>query len=83
VTNGIGIRRVAAAEGVAGGLADVLDTADAERLSERVGWRRVGLVPRYAPWPEGGFVHTTLYDKELTGRTMSLGPAAGPYLHAD
>ncbi len=46
----------------------VLDTAsaDAERLYHRLGWQRVGLVPRYALWPEGGFVHTTFFYKDLT-----------------
>ena len=45
----------------------VLDTAsaDAERLYERRGWTRVGLIPEYALWPEGGFVSTTLYFKKL------------------
>ena len=45
----------------------VLDTAsaDAERLYERRGWTRVGLIPEYALWPEGGFVATTLYFKRL------------------
>jgi len=42
VTNGIGIRRVGAEEGVA-----------------------VSLIPRHALWPEVGFVHTTLYYKDL------------------
>ena len=47
----------------------VLDTAspDAERLYGRLGWQRVGLVPRYALWPDGGFVHTTIYYKDLAG----------------
>jgi GNAT superfamily N-acetyltransferase len=46
----------------------VLDTAsdDAERLYGRLGWHRVGAVPRYALWPDGGFVHTTFYYKDLT-----------------
>jgi ribosomal protein S18 acetylase RimI-like enzyme len=46
----------------------VLDTAsaDAERLYERLGWQRVGRIPNYALWPEGGFVHTIVYYKDLT-----------------
>ena len=46
----------------------VLDTAssDAERLYERLGWQRVGVIPGFALWPTGGLVHTTIYFKELT-----------------
>jgi len=45
----------------------VLDTAsvDAERLYQRQGWQRVGVIPDYALWPEGGFVDTTVYYKHL------------------
>jgi GNAT superfamily N-acetyltransferase len=45
----------------------VLDTAssDAERLYERLGWQRVGVIPGFALWPAGGLVHTTVYYKEL------------------
>jgi len=45
----------------------VLDTAsgDAERLYERGGWRRVGVVPDYAMWPGGGFCDTVFYWKKL------------------
>jgi len=45
----------------------VLDTAspDAERLYTRHGWQRVGLIPNYALWPEGGFVDTIIFYKEL------------------
>jgi GNAT superfamily N-acetyltransferase len=47
----------------------VLDTAsaDAERLYERRGWQRVGVIPKYALWPDGGFVHTIVYYKDLSG----------------
>lgn len=46
----------------------VLDTAsaDAERLYHRLGWQRVGVIPGYALWPDGGFVDTTIFYKELT-----------------
>jgi GNAT superfamily N-acetyltransferase len=45
----------------------VLDTAsgDAERLYERLGWVRVGVVPGYALWPEGGPCDTAYYYKRL------------------
>ena len=46
----------------------VLDTVsggDAERLYERAGWQRVGLVPKYALMPTGGFCATTFFYKHL------------------
>lgn len=45
----------------------VLDTAsaDAERIYERLGWRRVGAIPGYALWPEGGLCDTTVFYRDL------------------
>lgn len=46
----------------------VLDTvteSDAARIYERLGWVRVGEVPRFALWPEGGFCGTTFYYRQL------------------
>jgi GNAT superfamily N-acetyltransferase len=46
----------------------VLDTVtggDAERLYPRVGWQRVGEVPRYALMPDGRFCGTTFFCKTL------------------
>ena len=45
----------------------VLDTssADAERLYDRLGWQRVGVIPGYALWPAGGLVDTTVFFKLL------------------
>ena len=45
----------------------VLDTssADAERVYERLGWQRVGVIPGYALWPAGGLVDTTVFYKNL------------------
>jgi GNAT superfamily N-acetyltransferase len=45
----------------------VLDTAsgDAERLYSRAGWQRVGVIPDYALWPEGGLCDTTLFWKRV------------------
>ena len=47
----------------------VLDTASdsAERLYERLGWLRVGVIPDYALWPQGGYVDTIVFYKSLTG----------------
>jgi GNAT superfamily N-acetyltransferase len=45
-----------------------LDTATgspAERLYETLGWRRLGVMPRHAMWPQGGFCDTTFFWKEL------------------
>ncbi|HXM54665.1 MAG TPA: GNAT family N-acetyltransferase [Candidatus Dormibacteraeota bacterium] len=69
---GVGEALMRAAEAVAveaGKTLLVLDTAssEAERLYERLGWQRVGTIPRYALWPDGGFVHTIVYYKELGG----------------
>lgn len=46
----------------------VLDTAtgsDAEAIYPRLGWQRVGVIPDYALWPEGGFCDTTLFYKRI------------------
>ncbi|WP_164012844.1 GNAT family N-acetyltransferase [Pyxidicoccus trucidator] len=46
----------------------VLDTVtggDAERLYERAGWQRVGVVPKYALMPDGEFCGTTFFYKHL------------------
>ena len=46
----------------------VLDTVtggDAERLYQRAGWQRVGVVPKYALMPTGEFCVTTFFYKQL------------------
>jgi ribosomal protein S18 acetylase RimI-like enzyme len=46
----------------------VLDTVtgdDAERLYERLGWTRVGVIPGYALYPDGRPCDTTLFWKSL------------------
>jgi len=46
----------------------VLDTVtggDAERLYERLGWTRVGVIPNYALDPDGRLCDTTVFFKEL------------------
>ena len=47
----------------------VLDTAngEAERLYERLGWTRVGMIPGYALLPQGGLCGTTVYYRNLDG----------------
>jgi GNAT superfamily N-acetyltransferase len=46
----------------------VLDTASAEadRLYERQGWQRVGLIPDYALYPDGRPCATTFFFKSLS-----------------
>jgi GNAT superfamily N-acetyltransferase len=46
----------------------VLDTvtgSDAERIYERAGWQRVGVIPKYALMPTGEFCGTTFFFKHL------------------
>jgi GNAT superfamily N-acetyltransferase len=68
--HGIGAKLMARAEAEAkarGRTLLVLDTAsgDAERLYVRAGWQRVGVVPDYAMWPQGGFCDTTFFWKKI------------------
>lgn len=73
---GIGAALLGAAEQcarAAGRSLLVLDTAEgaAERLYMRCGWQRVGVVPDYALWPQGGFCATTIFFKDLRGQQAS------------
>jgi GNAT superfamily N-acetyltransferase len=46
----------------------VLDTAtgsDAEAIYPRLGWERVGVIPDYALWPQGGFCASTFFYKRI------------------
>jgi GNAT superfamily N-acetyltransferase len=46
----------------------VLDTVtggDAERLYTRLGWQRVGSIPDYALWPQGGLCATTYFYRRV------------------
>jgi ribosomal protein S18 acetylase RimI-like enzyme len=68
---GIGGKLVRSAEDAAraaGKTLLVLDTAtggDAERLYERLGWIRAGIIPDYALWPDGRLCSTTIFYKGL------------------
>jgi hypothetical protein len=44
---------------------DAVTSGDGARLYERLGWMRVGDVPNYALFPQGGFCSTTFYYREL------------------
>ena len=68
---GVGAALMRAAEDgarAAGKTLLVLDTAtgsDAERLYERLGWQRIGVIPDYALWPQGGLCATTVFYRRL------------------
>ena len=67
---GLGATLMRAAEATAracGKTLLVLDTAsaDAERLYERLGWVRVGVIPGYALLPRGGLCDTTVFYRDL------------------
>jgi GNAT superfamily N-acetyltransferase len=67
---GIGAAVLSAAEDVARELGKtllVLDTAshEAERLYERGGWIKVGVIPDYALMPDGAFCDTIVYYRRL------------------
>jgi GNAT superfamily N-acetyltransferase len=69
---GVGAALMRAAEdaaGRAGKTVLVLDTvtgSDGERLYTRLGWQRVGVIPNYALWPQGGLCDTTYFHKQIT-----------------
>lgn len=68
---GVGAALMRAAEEAAaraGKTVLVLDTvtgSDAERLYERLGWIKVGVIPNYALWPQGGLCPTTVFHKQI------------------
>lgn len=68
---GVGAALMRAAEDAAskaGKSVLVLDTvtgSDAERLYTRLGWQRVGVIPNYALWPQGGLCPTTYFHKQI------------------
>jgi GNAT superfamily N-acetyltransferase len=69
---GLGAALLAAAEAAArqaGKTLLVLDAVtdgDAARLYARMGWVRVGDIPNYALFPQGGFCSTTYFYKDLS-----------------
>jgi GNAT superfamily N-acetyltransferase len=72
---GIGQRLMARAEAEAlrqGWTLLVLDTVTgdpAERLYERMDWKKVGVIPNYAHYPDGRPCDTTVFYKELARTT--------------
>jgi len=48
----------------------VLDTATgepAEKIYERLGWSRTGVIPNYALFPDGRYCDTTIFYKQING----------------
>ncbi|MGO4303172.1 GNAT family N-acetyltransferase [Cupriavidus sp. RAF12] len=61
----VAVEEAARAEGKNVLVLDTVTGGDAERLYERAGWQRVGVVPKYALMPNGEFCGTTFYCKQL------------------
>ncbi len=77
--HGVGAAILKAAEDLARGLGKrllVLDTAspDAERLYQRMGWVKVGVVPGFALLPGGGLCDTTFFYRALDPLPGSSNP---------
>ena len=79
-----GIAQRLMAEAERGALAEartllVLDTVtgdDAERLYQRLGWTKVGVIPDYALYPDGRPCATTIFWKRLPGHAPGGAPGA-------
>ncbi|MGH3134754.1 MAG: GNAT family N-acetyltransferase [Gaiellaceae bacterium] len=65
--------REALAEGKSLLVLDAVTGDDAERLYERLGWTRVGVIPNYALYPDGRFCDTTFFFKALSGDELERG----------
>ena len=61
------VEKAARAEGKTLLVLDTVTGGDAERLYERLGWTRVGVVPDYALFPDGRPCDTTFFYKSLPG----------------
>lgn len=48
---------------------DAVTDGDAARLYARLGWVRVGDIPNYALYPDGGYCSTTYFYRDLAQRT--------------
>lgn len=66
---GTALLRAAEAEARAAGrwllVLDTVTGSPADRLYSRAGWVRVGEIPGYALWPEGGLCPTTFFYRDL------------------
>lgn len=52
---------------------DAVTDGDAARLYQRLGWVRVGDVPRFALYPDGGFCSTTYFYRDLSAGSSGRG----------
>ena len=59
------VEREAALEGKSLLVLDTVTGGDAERLYERLGWQRCGVIPDYALWPDGRLCATTVFFKSI------------------
>lgn len=53
---------------------DSVTGGDAARLYESLGWVRVGEIPGYALFPQGGLCSTTVFYRDLGGQAARSGP---------
>jgi len=44
---------------------DTVTGGPAERLYEQLAWQRVGVIPKFAKWPDGRFCDTTVLFKDI------------------
>jgi GNAT superfamily N-acetyltransferase len=63
--------RAALAEGKTLLVLDTVTGDAAERLYERLGWTKVGVIPNYALYPDGRPCDTTFFWKSLAGRSRT------------
>ncbi|MDE1987670.1 MAG: GNAT family N-acetyltransferase [Alphaproteobacteria bacterium] len=49
---------------------DTVTGGDAERLYRAQDWQAVGVIPRYALWPDGRFCDTTVFYKDLAATAV-------------
>ena len=52
---------------------DAVTGRDAERLYQRLGWIRVGVIPDYALLPRGGLCATTILYRDISGSDLKQG----------
>jgi GNAT superfamily N-acetyltransferase len=51
---------------------DAVTGGDAERLYERLGWTRVGVIPKFALMPDGRYCSTTFFFRNLDADGVSV-----------
>ncbi|MFN0012690.1 MAG: GNAT family N-acetyltransferase [Phycisphaerales bacterium] len=56
---------------------DAVTNGDAARLYERLGWVRVGDIPNYALYPQGGLCSTTYYYRDIESAALRHSPHRG------